>query len=90
MKRKIILLSFVLLGCMQVFGCPVCDRRQPKLFRGWVHGAGPESNWDYFIVAFIALIVLITLFYSVKWLLKPGEDKQDHIKRMILNSEDHE
>jgi len=90
MKRKIILLSFVVLGYVQAFGCAVCERRQPKLFRGWVHGAGPDSNWDYFIVTLMALVVLATLFYSVKWLLKPGEGQQSHIKRMILNPEDHE
>ena len=90
MKKRFILLSFALLALGQSFGCPVCDRNQPKLLRGLVHGSGPDSNWDYFIVIIMVLVALVTLFYSIKWLIKPGENKQDHIKRMILKSEEYE
>lgn len=67
-----------------VFACPVCERNQPKVLRGIVHGAGPESNWDYISIWFTIIIALITLFYSLKWLIKPGEKNTDHIKYSIL------
>ena len=64
--------------------CPVCERNQPKLLRGVVHGIGPQSNWDYIIVWFAIIITLITLFYTIKWLIKPDEMSQSHIKYSIL------
>ncbi|GAA4792478.1 hypothetical protein GCM10023231_20800 [Olivibacter ginsenosidimutans] len=73
-----------------LWACPLCERQQPKLFRGITHGAGPESNWDYIIVWVTVAIVLVTLFFSIKWLIKPGERSEHHIKRFILNNENHE
>jgi len=67
--------------------CPVCERNQPKVLRGVTHGAGPESQWDYVIVWTTVAIVLLTLFFSVKWLIRPGEKSEKHIKRMILNNQ---
>jgi hypothetical protein len=67
--------------------CPVCEKRQPKLLQGITHGAGPESNWDYVIIWITAAIVLASLYFSVKWLCKPGEAGNDHIKRIVLNPE---
>jgi len=71
------------------WACPVCERQQPKVLRGITHGAGPESNIDYIIVWVTIVIVLITLFFSIKWLIKPGEHAEDHIKRFIINTEDN-
>jgi hypothetical protein len=56
------------------------------MLKGITHGAGPESQWDYVIVWTTAAIVLLTLFFSVKWLIRPGEKSEDHIKRFILNN----
>ena len=67
------------------WACPVCEKQQPKVLRGVAHGAGPDNNWDYFIVGVIAVIVLITLYYSMKWLVRPGEDRPSHIKRSVLD-----
>jgi hypothetical protein len=64
--------------------CPTCERNQPKLLRGIVHGSGPESNWDYISIIFTMVMALATLFYTVKWLAKPGEKNADHIKYFIL------
>jgi len=83
MKKPVILL-LLLLTCLTSIACPVCKQRQPKVLRGITHGAGPESNWDYVIIITAAAIVVFTLFFSVKWLLKPGESADDHIKRFIL------
>ena len=83
MKNFLLTLSFILFSGAS-FACPVCDQQQPKLLRGITHGAGPDSNWDYVIISVMGAIVLVTLFYSVKWLLTPGETSTGHIKRFIL------
>ena len=70
---------------MSVFACEVCERNQPKAFRGIIHGAGPDSNWDYVSIGITAIIVVLTLIYSIKWLIKPNEKNTDHIKYSILN-----
>ena len=69
---------------MTLWACPTCERNQPKFLRGIVHGSGPESNWDYISIILTIIIALVTLFYSVKWLAKPGEKNTDHIKYSIL------
>ena len=66
--------------------CPVCERNQPKVFKGVVHGVGPD-RWDYVIMWVVITITLATLYYSVKWLIKPGETEANHIKYSILNDE---
>lgn len=85
MKRMTIL-SLLLLQTVYAMACPVCERNQPKVLKGITHGAGPESNWDYVIVWATVAVVLLTVFYSVKWLVRPGEKSKDHIKRVILNN----
>ncbi len=67
--------------------CPVCEKQQPKFLQGITHGAGPQSNWDYLIIAVITTIAVSTLFFSVKWLIAPGEKTESHIKHLILNME---
>jgi hypothetical protein len=63
--------------------CPVCEQRQPKLLRGITHGV-PESDWDWVIVGIALAITLFTLFYSIKLLVRPGENGESHIKQSIL------
>lgn len=85
--KKPFLTAILLLNTLWVLACPVCERNQPKVLRGITHGAGPESKWDYVIVWVTVAIVLFTLFFSVKWLIRPGEKSDRHIKRFILNNE---
>ena len=85
--KKPFLTAILLLNTLCVLACPVCERNQPKVLRGITHGAGPESKWDYVIVWVTVAIVLFTLFFSVKWLIRPGEKSDRHIKRFILNNE---
>ena len=83
------ILSIVLASTYVVStACEVCKKQQPKVLQGITHGAGPQSDWDYVIVGGMAVIVAITLFYSIRWLVKPGEKENSHIKNIILNSEE--
>ena len=79
MKRTLTLLALIIFQ-MASFACPVCERNQPKVLRGIVHGAGPDSNWDYVSIGITMLIAILALVYSVKWLIKPNENNPDHIK----------
>ena len=82
---KMIILSLCLLLPVTIaIACPVCERNQPKALRGVLHGAGPQSNWDYVGVILISIITGITLFYTIKYLARPGEKNADHIKYHIL------
>lgn len=83
MKKTSLLLCFLFFE-ITTFACELCNKRQPKALRGITHGAGPESNWDYVIISVITIVVLISLFFSVKWLITPGETSEDHIKRSIF------
>ncbi|GAB3179410.1 hypothetical protein [Telluribacter humicola] len=82
--NRFLLTSLLLLLSIAAFACPACEKQQPELLRGVSHGAGPQSNWDYVIVWAAVLIVLATLFYTIKWLVKPGEKSEEHIKRTVL------
>jgi len=64
--------------------CDVCQKQQPRLLRGVAHGAGPQSDWDYLIVGGMVVISALSLYYAVKWMIKPGENEKGHIKRSIL------
>jgi phage shock protein PspC (stress-responsive transcriptional regulator) len=85
--KKVIFLSFIFLAHTLATACPTCERQQPKIVRGIIHGTGPEHNWDYIIVLFITIITVLTLFFSIKWFVKPGEKNTEHIKYFIINEE---
>ena len=85
--KKIFASLLLALSGFASFACPTCEKQQPALLKGITHGAGPDGKWDYVIVAIVVIIVLFTLFYSVKWLIRPGEQSQSHIKRLVLNTE---
>lgn len=89
MKKNLLILILLMHGTW-VIACEVCERNQPKLLRGITHGAGPDSKWDYLIVSIMVVIVLLTLFFSIKWLIRPGEKAKNHIKRFILNNHPNE
>ncbi len=89
--KKIILTIIISLGFIaSILACPVCERNQPKLLKGIVHGNGPDGNWDYIIVGAVVTISLLTLYFAVKWLITPGEKDKEHIKRTILKLDDYE
>jgi hypothetical protein len=87
MKTKIIALSILLfmVSLGGAFACEVCKSKQPKGFADITHGSGPGSNLEYFIVWGAAILVTITLVLSLKFLIKPQENRPDHIKNSILD-----
>jgi len=86
MKMKALLIQLFALSLQIVSACPVCEKQQPKITQGLTHGAGPQSNWDWVIIAIIAAITLLTFLYSLKYLIKPGEKNTNHIKQSILSN----
>lgn len=85
MIKTIITTIILSLASVPLWACEVCERNQPKVLKGITHGAGPEGKWDYAIVCVALIIVVLTLFYSIKWMIKPGEKGKKHIKRLILD-----
>lgn len=86
MKRLLILLALVFTA-MGTFACPVCEKQQPAVLKGISHGTGPQSNWDMVIIWATVVIVVLTLYFSIKFLVRPGEKSASHIKRFILNND---
>ena len=89
MKNKIkYFLTLVMFMSINIvlYACPACEKNQPKITQGITHGSGPDSNWDWVIIAIISVITLLTFIFSLKYLIKPGEKNGDHIKVSILNN----
>ena len=82
---KLLAVAVFLFADIEVMACEVGKKQQPEILRGVAHGAGPQSDCDYVVVGSTAVIMLISLFYAVKWILRPGEKEREHIKRSILN-----
>lgn len=87
LAKKTLLTGLLFLSGLALSACPVCEKQQPAVLKGITHGGGPDSQWDYVIVIAGVIIVALTLFYSLKWIFRPGETSPDHIKRMIINAE---
>lgn len=75
-----------------VWACDACKLQQPEITRNITHGTGPESNWDWFIIGVVILITVMTLGYSIKYLISPGEKDENHIKYFVLSNKmkDHD
>ncbi len=71
-------------GLTPLIACELCESRQPALWRGITHGPGPEGNLDHIITWSAVVIVGITLFLSIKLLIRPKEDQAGHIKNMVV------
>lgn len=84
LKLRLVVLT-MLITSISSFACEVCKQQQPKILKGITHGAGPDSRWDYLIVGVTTAVVLATMYYSIKWLIKPGEQSNTHIKRIIFD-----
>lgn len=67
------------------WACDACKLQQPKGTRDFTHGVGPRGDFDWIIVAVIALLTVLTFIFSVKYLVFPGEKSDNHIKNSIFN-----
>ena len=87
--KKFITFLVVLLfsGTGHVWACELCKKNQPKVLEGVTHGVGPQGDMDYIIIWTAIVFVSITLFLSLKFLIKPNEKNPDHIKNIVLNPE---
>lgn len=84
--KKYILSIFLISSCLSsAIACKVCANNQPAILKGITHGTGPESKFDGIIITAAIIIVLFTLYYSLKYLIKPNENNPKHIKNLILD-----
>ncbi len=86
MKTRVLslILLFLLPAAHSVLACELCKAEQPTGLKNITHGPGPSGMLDYFIMYTAAVIVAVTLFYSIKYLVRPKEDNPDHAKNIIL------
>lgn len=75
----------MLIGWPAAFACELCKKNQPRMLENITHGAGPTGTLDYVIIWSAVVIVSITLFLSIKYLVKPQETDSSHIKNIVLN-----
>lgn len=88
MKGKILFIISLLMisASSSLLACEVCQSQQPKVTQNITHGAGPQAQTDFIIIAIALIIVLMTLVLSVKFLWKPGENSSSHIKRIVIDN----
>ena len=86
MKHKLLTILALLISAVS-FACPVCESKQPKGFENITHGEGPDGDIDYIIMLTAVVIVGYTLIMSIKYLVKPKEKNENHIKNLVLNEE---
>lgn len=84
-KLSLFFLLTLMVTAPSVFACTVCGQNQPKALKNITHGTGPQGDLDYFIIIGGIIIVCFTLFYSLKFLIRPGEKQPDHIKNIVVN-----
>ncbi|MET1057841.1 MAG: hypothetical protein ABWY16_21180 [Pedobacter sp.] len=82
--KKATLAAVLLFAAIAAGACPVCERQKPEVLQGITHGTGPQDRLDYIIISIAIIIVLLSLWFSVRYLIKPGERSEGHIKRFIL------
>jgi len=86
MKKIVLLFGILFLFAPQIAtACDVCKKNQPEILQNVTHGAGPSGTLDYIIIWSAIIIVGFTLFYSVKYLIKPKENNPEHIKNIVKN-----
>ena len=80
------MIALLFLACLAApaFACEVCQSRQPAALKGITHGAGPQADTDLIIIWGAVAIVGVTLFLSIKYLVRPQESAPDHIKNSII------
>ncbi len=65
--------------------CDVCKRaNERKMWINIGHGSGADNWTDFIWISLTLIIAVYTLFYSIKYLCKPGEQTPHHIKYSIF------
>lgn len=85
MKKRIISLLIILVYMPNLLACELCKKNQPAILQDITHGQGPQGMWDYAIIYIAIAVVAIVLFFSIKFLVKPGEKDPNHIKNIVVN-----
>lgn len=80
-------LLLMMLSGGNVLACEVCKKNQPEILRGVSHGTGVEASFDYVIIWSAAVMVAITLYLSIKYLIKPNEGAKGHIKNIVVENQ---
>lgn len=84
---SLLILLFLIMGMgilTPLHACELCESQQPAMWKGITHGPGPEGNMDHLITWSAVLLVGVTLFLSIKFLVRPKEDRPGHIKNMVV------
>ncbi|MBR9915578.1 MAG: hypothetical protein GYB32_12260 [Algicola sp.] len=89
-RKRLLLISFLILYTKLSFACPVCDKNQPAVTRGWTHGIGPSGMVDWVIISVMVAITIFILLVSVKALVNPKENDKHHIKNSILDKHEYQ
>jgi hypothetical protein len=84
-KLSLIFLVIITTSVQSVLACTVCGQNQPKALQGIMHGTGTQGNLDFVIITVGVIIVSITLIYSLKFLIRPGEKQPGHIKNIVVD-----
>jgi hypothetical protein len=87
-KISLFILFNLIVSIPASLACDLCKENQPKPLQNITHGLGPQSDMDYVIIFVGIIIVALTLFFSLKFLLKPGEKNPNHIKNIVVNEGD--
>lgn len=86
MKTLSLILLFICgWGLQAAIACDVCQKNQPKVLENITHGVGPQGTLDFVITWSAVVIVVLTLFFSIKYLIRPKEQQLSHIKNVIVN-----
>lgn len=80
--RTILFVLFLLAYQPALLACDLCKKNQQGL-ENITHGAGPSGNWDFVIIWSAVILVSLTLFFSVKYLVGPKENNPSHIKNIV-------
>lgn len=83
--RRFFKIIYILYGILLTF--PATGEENPQeTVKNTSHGGAPESQWDVLIMGGAAIIVIVTLVLSIKYLWKPGENSPDHIKNIVIDN----
>ena len=82
--KRVIITAFLFTVHHVIVACDLCKANQPKGFENLTHGEGPQGNVDYIIMVIAIIIVGYTLIMSIKYLARPKETENNHVKNLVV------